>query len=120
MCAIDLTYQVRYVIVGIMKTQMFSGVRLEALRNERRLTQHDLASRLRERGFGTTQTTVSRWESGQHPNGAVLPALAAELGCAIADLYGDDEDEEAASMSLSRDEKVQQLSRLLVDLLEAS
>lgn len=100
-----------------MKTQTFSGVKLEALRKSRHLLQHDLASRLRERGFGTTQTTISRWESGQQPNGAVLPALAAELGCAIADLYGDDEDEESASMALSREEKVQQLSRYLVDLL---
>lgn len=102
-----------------MKTQTFSGVRLEALRNKHRFTQHDLASRLRERGFGTTQTTISRWESGQQPNGAVLPALAAELGCAIADFYGDDaDDEEAASMALSREEKVLKLSNYLVDLFD--
>jgi len=75
------------------------GERLKQIREARRLTQHDLAHRLRQRGFGTTQTTVSRWESGQAPRGYVLAALAAELGVTVDELLGSsDEDEEAASM----------------------
>lgn len=88
------------------QTQVFSGSRLEERRLRRRLTQHDLASRLRSRGFGTTQTTISRWESGQQPNAAVLPALAIELDCSIGELYGPagDPDDEEADAPLSRDE----------------
>jgi transcriptional regulator with XRE-family HTH domain len=74
---------------------VFSGAKLEQLRLAKQLTQHDLASRLRTRGFGTTQATISRWESqGHQPSGAVLPALAEELECSIGDFYGSDDDEE--------------------------
>lgn len=52
---------------------------------------------MRKRGHGTTQTTVSRWESGQVPHASMLPSLAAELGCTVDELF-DDDDEEAASM----------------------
>lgn len=76
----------------------FSGRRLEQLRNGLRLTQHDLATRLRQRGFGTTQTTVSRWEAGQMPQASVLPALAEELGVEMQELFGDSSDEEGRSM----------------------
>lgn len=90
-----------------MAIQTFSGSRLRDLRTARKLTQHDLASGLRRRGFGTTQTTVSRWEDGQQPNARVLPALAAELGCSIVELYGDDdeedEEEEESAMPQHRD-----------------
>jgi transcriptional regulator with XRE-family HTH domain len=73
------------------------GSRIAALRGRR--TQTDLASALRLRGFGTTQTTVSRWESGQAPRGSVLPALAAELGVTVDELLSvSDDDEEAAAM----------------------
>lgn len=79
----------------------FSSEKLVQLRG--RKTQTDLAYALRSRGFGTTQTTVSRWESGQEPRAQVLPALAAELGVTVDALYTDD-DEEAASMEpLARD-----------------
>lgn len=78
------------------------GTRLKALREHRKITQHDLANRLRDRGFGTTQTTVSRWESGQVPRGYVARALADELGTTIDDLFADD-DEEAASMQPTSD-----------------
>lgn len=74
------------------------GETLKRVRESKNLTQHDLASRLRERGYGTTQTTVSRWESGQEPRGYVLAALAEELGVKVDELFGADEDEEAASM----------------------
>lgn len=75
--------------------EMF-GSRLRRIREERHLTQTDLAHRMRDRGFGTTQTTVSRWESGQIPQGFVWRALAAELGTTVDELFGSDEDEEAA------------------------
>jgi len=78
-----------------MAVRTFSAERLKELRANQRLTQHDLASKLRTRGFGTTQTTVSRWEDGQQPHSAVLPELAAALGVEIDDLYGSDDDEEA-------------------------
>ncbi len=77
-----------------------SGSKIRELRERRRLLQHDLAQRLRERGYGTTQTTVSRWESGQEPRAHILPALAAELGCEIEELFGDDDEEEADLSSL--------------------
>lgn len=91
--------------LATVKTMTFSGRRLEELRSRRRLTQHDLASGLRARGFGTTQTTVSRWEHGQQPDGVVLPALAAELECSISDFYApDSEDDEEADSPLSHDD----------------
>ncbi len=72
-------------------SQRFSGERLQKLRGL--TTQTDLANALRRRGFGTTQTTVSRWESGQVPHSAVMPALAAELGVPIESLYAQVEDD---------------------------
>lgn len=77
----------------------FSGTKLQQLRESRRLLQHDLADRLRDRGLGTTQATVSRWENGQEPRSYVMAALADELGVKVDELYGDDEDAEAASMA---------------------
>jgi len=74
--------------------QRFAHEKLPKLRG--RTTQTDLADRLRARGFGTTQTTVSRWESGQQPRAYVLPALAAELGVSVQELFVDDDDEEAS------------------------
>ena len=79
----------------------FSPEKLEKLRGKR--TQTDLAYALRRRGFGTTQTTISRWESGQEPRSLVLPALAAELGVKVDELYDGDEDEEVSSSPLARD-----------------
>ena len=70
----------------------FSSEKLVGLRGKR--TQTDLAFALRRRGFGTTQTTVSRWESGQEPRTVVLPALADELGVTVDELYEEDDDEE--------------------------
>lgn len=73
-------------------TRKVSGGRLVELRG--RTTQTDLASALRKRGHGTTQTTISRWESGQQqPHASVLYDLAAELGCTVDELYGDDAEE---------------------------
>jgi len=75
-----------------------SGSKIRKFREDRKLLQHDLASRLRGRGYGTTQAQISRWEAGQEPRAYVLSALAAELGVKVDDLYGD-EDAEAASMA---------------------
>lgn len=89
----------------------FSGAKLEDLRG--RTTQHDLAAALRKRGFGTTQTTVSRWESGQVPRSAVLPALAAELGVTVDELFDEDE-AEAASMTAATADSLAEALRALV------
>jgi len=77
----------------------FSGARLRKLREAKHLLQHDLADRLRKRGFGTTQVTVSRWENGQAPRASVMAALAAQLGVAVDDLYAEADEAEAASMA---------------------
>ena len=63
----------------------FSGEKVAAARGKR--TQIDLAAALRGRGFGTTQTQVSRWESGQQPRRYILDALADELGVSVDDLF---------------------------------
>lgn len=78
------------------RLQNFSGRRLKELRDQKRLTQHDLASKLREHGFGTTQTTISRWEDGQQPQTRVLAVLARELGCKIGEFYVDEDDDESS------------------------
>lgn len=78
-----------------MPVRTFSGERLRRFRSARRLTQHDLASELRSRGFGTTQTTISRWEDGQQPHSGVLPSLADVLQIEMEELYGSDDDEES-------------------------
>lgn len=90
-------------------SQRFSGTKLEAIRGKK--TQTDLANALRERGFGTTQTTISRWESGQVPHSRVLPALAETLGCRIEELF-DEDDAEAAPMVPAAAEFLQALSPL--------
>lgn len=78
---------------------VFSGSRLRELRLQKKLGQDDLAHRLRAAGHGTTQTTISRWENGVSvPHSAVLPALAAELGVQVGDLYGEAEDDEEAAL----------------------
>lgn len=72
------------------------GARLKQVREDKKITQHDLASRLRDRGFGTTQTTISRWESGQEPRMYVLRAIAEELGTTVDELTTEPDDAEAA------------------------
>lgn len=87
----------------------FDGRQVTARRGLK--TQTDLANALRDRGFGTTQTTVSRWESGQEPRRHVIDALASELGCKARDLYTDDE-AEAASMAAGSPLTPQELEML--------
>lgn len=86
----------------------FSGERVRKLRGRR--TQIDLAAALRKKGFGTTQTQVSRWEAGQAPRAYILPALAAELGCEVADLF--EESEEDSELPLHRDKAERAFSLL--------
>jgi transcriptional regulator with XRE-family HTH domain len=51
--------------------------RLRRLRQQRRLTQHDLAD-----ACGLTQATISRLETGKHsPTWSAVCALADALGC---------------------------------------
>lgn len=73
-----------------------SPEKLALFRAKRKIDQTALAHRLRQQGFGTTQVTISRWENGQEPRAHVLPALAAELGVTVEELYADDDEEEAA------------------------
>lgn len=90
-----------------------SGERIRQYREKRNLLQHDLASKLRARGYGTTQVTVSRWENGQEPRAHVLPALAQELGCTVDELYDEDDEEAAQAMPADLLEGVRALKRLL-------
>ena len=83
------------------RERRFSGAKLQHLREDRNILQHDLADKLRRRGYGTTQATVSRWENGQEPRSYVMGALADELGVGVEDLYSDDEEEDP--LPLSRD-----------------
>lgn len=69
------------------------GTRIREARESKRLLQHDLADRLRTKGYGTTQATISRWEAGQVPRGYVLRALADELGVSVDDLLGEAHDD---------------------------
>lgn len=76
------------------------GSKLARLRTAKKFDQTELATRLRKRGLGTTQATVSRWENGQEPSAYALPAIAAELGVSIEDLYADaDEDDESRTVT---------------------
>lgn len=81
--------------------QRFSGEKLKQLRGKR--NQTDLAAALQRRGFGTTQTQISRWESGQRPRKYILEALAAELRCSVDDLFDDEEEDEDLLAPLMRD-----------------
>ncbi len=60
------------------------------MRNRAGLTQEQLAARLDLR----SAATISMWESGKRrPSSGILPALAEELGCSIAELFADCEEE---------------------------
>lgn len=71
----------------------WTGLQLKAIRDKR--SQTSLAVGLQNRGYGTTQTQVSRWESGQKPHNYIVPDIAAELGCTVEELYETDDDEES-------------------------
>lgn len=71
----------------------FSGQKLREARGKR--NQTDLAAALQRRGFGTTQTQISRWESGQTPRAYILAPLADALGVKLDDLLEDDPADDA-------------------------
>lgn len=63
----------------------------ERLRERRRqlaLTQVDVVTRLRERGAGLTNRTLSAMENGRGLDLGMLPDLAAVLDCSITYLLG--------------------------------
>ncbi len=55
---------------------------IKELRLKNNLTQKDLA-----RLVDTNETTISRWERGQHPSVPALWKLARALNCKVDDLY---------------------------------
>lgn len=70
---------------------MFSGERLKAARNARKLSQSALALRI-----GAHPTSVSDWERGENvPSGRHLANLCRELGVAFEQLCDDEDEEEA-------------------------
>lgn len=64
-------------------TELEFGARLKQYRQEKRLTQQELADIL-----GVSNKSVSRWESGGYPDIATLPPLAKALGVSVDDLLG--------------------------------
>lgn len=69
--------------------------RLSELRGKR--SREVIAHELRRRGHGTDAKAIWRWEKGHNtPSARVLSDYAAVLGCTVDELFGDDEDEEAA------------------------
>ena len=64
-------------------TELEFGARLKQLRQEKRLTQQELADQL-----GVSNKSVSRWESGGYPDIATLAPLAKALGVSVDELLG--------------------------------
>jgi len=94
--------------MGPLGTRIFRGDRLKAAREAMRKSQSRLA-----REIGAHVTSVSDWERNKNaPSGRYVAALCANLAVTPEYLYGEDDDEEASSLALSRDEH-----RLFFDLL---
>lgn len=68
---------------GTGMTELEFGVRLKQLRQEKRLTQQELADQL-----GVSNKSVSRWESGGYPDITVLAPLSKALGVSVDELLG--------------------------------
>lgn len=63
-------------------------MRLKELREEKNLTQHDVA-----KAIDTSQTNIGRWEKGTNePSSSALIALADFFGCSIDYLLGREDD----------------------------
>jgi len=72
---------------------MHPGNRLRKLRKEAKLTQLELGERV-----GLDQTTLSNYENDKRPMPLEhMRAIARELGCAPADLLGDEDNPERLS-----------------------
>lgn len=66
------------------------------------LSQERVADYLKGRGVGASAKQIWRWEQGIHtPRASVIPILAQVLGVAMDELYGDEEDEEAALLKVT-------------------
>jgi transcriptional regulator with XRE-family HTH domain len=66
------------------------------------LSQDRVADALKARGVGASAKQVWRWEQGIHtPRASVIPVLAEVLGVDMDELFGDDEDEEAALLAVT-------------------
>lgn len=64
-----------------------NGEKIKALRLRAGLTQEALAAAL-----GMSQQAVASWESGERsPRASDIPRLADALGCAIGELFGEEE-----------------------------
>lgn len=67
------------------------------------MSRADLAHRVRNISGGAikaSERSVRGWEKGEYvPSGETVPALAKAVGCAVPELFGDDLEEEAASMA---------------------
>lgn len=64
-------------------TELEFGARLKQLRQNKRLTQQELADQL-----GVSNKSVSRWESGGYPDIATLAPLAKALEVSVDELLG--------------------------------
>lgn len=88
-------WQYRY-----MELRTFDGALLRKARQAKNLSQSQLAARI-----SAHVTSISDWERGANePSGRHVASLSRELGVDAAEFYGDDDDEESASMPLSRGE----------------
>lgn len=84
--------------------------KIAQLRRLKKIDQTEFAGRLRKHGLGATQATVSRWENGQEPRAYALPAIAAELGVTVDELYGDEDDEESDQLPHAPDDMLAALA----------
>ena len=64
-------------------TELEFGARLRQLRQEKHLTQQELADQL-----GVSNKSVSRWESGGYPDITILVPLSKVLGVSVDELLG--------------------------------
>ncbi len=86
-----------------MRTACVNPGRIYQARLAAKMTQADVAYRIRERGHKANERSIRRWESGQHaPHANVVPALAEALGVSMDALYqvapGDDGEEDEAAL----------------------
>jgi transcriptional regulator with XRE-family HTH domain len=98
------------ILRGMTQVRRLNPARIYQARLRAKLTQDDLAHRLRDHGVKASARYINRWERGVNtPRADVIPVLADALGVAILDLYtpNANDDEEAARAvrgSLTRDE----------------